>query len=160
LSVHYDASIELLSDFHQDKATHISDHIQEWNTCKRLIIAYIPPDFLLEWFLKSLLPYISKDVSTSRVKYEEEAIFKSQQLNLIYAQSGILYEIIFDAPRSNYDPRQNTGPHSDGIIGSAHAKYIDLVINQFKDLSVIQPIVGQALASSSTPTQTTDGHSV
>jgi hypothetical protein len=52
-------------DFHQDKATHISDHIQEWHRWKRLIKAYIPPEFLLEWFLKSLLPYISKDVSTS-----------------------------------------------------------------------------------------------
>jgi hypothetical protein len=30
LSVHYDVDIELLSAFHQDKATHILDHIQEW----------------------------------------------------------------------------------------------------------------------------------
>jgi hypothetical protein len=64
-SVCYDVGIELLSAFRQDKATHISDHIQEWHTRKRLIKAYIPLEFLLEWFLKSLLPYISKDVSTS-----------------------------------------------------------------------------------------------
>jgi hypothetical protein len=88
---------------------HISDHIQEWHRWKRLIKSYIPPEFLLEWFLKSLLPYISKDVSTSRVTSEEEAIFKAQQLDLIYAQSGMLYEILPDAPRSNYDPRKNLG---------------------------------------------------
>jgi hypothetical protein len=116
-----------MSALHQDKATHISDHIQEWHRWKRLIKAYIPPEFLLEWFLKSLLPYISKDVSTSGVTSEEEAIFKSQQLDLIYAQSGMLYKILPDTPRSNYDPRQNLGPHADGIIGSANVKSTDLV---------------------------------
>jgi hypothetical protein len=30
LSVRYNASIKFLLAFHQDKATHISDHIQEW----------------------------------------------------------------------------------------------------------------------------------
>jgi hypothetical protein len=44
LSVRYDAGIELLSTFHQDRATHISDHIQEWHRWKRLIKAYIPPN--------------------------------------------------------------------------------------------------------------------
>jgi hypothetical protein len=109
LSVCYDASIEILSAFHQDKATHILDHIQEWHRQKRLIKAYIPLEFLLEWFLKSLQPYISKDVSTSGVTSEEEVIFKSHQLDIIYAQSGMLYKILPDAPRSRYDPRQKPG---------------------------------------------------
>jgi hypothetical protein len=94
-----------------------------------LIKAYIPPEFLLEWFLKYLLPYISKDVSTSGVTSEEEAIFKAKKLDLIYAQSGMLYEILPNAPRSNYDPRKNLEPHADGIIGSANVKSIDLVTN-------------------------------
>jgi hypothetical protein len=127
--VHYDVGIELLSSFHQDKAMNISDHIQEWHRQKRLIKAYIPPEFFLEWFLKSLLPYISKDVSTFEVKSKEEVIFKSQQLDLIYAQSRMLYEILPNASRSNYDPKQKLGPHVDGIIGSANAKSIDLVTN-------------------------------
>jgi hypothetical protein len=59
---------------------------------------------MLGWFLKSLLPYISKDVSKYRVTSEEESIFKYQQLDIIYAQFGMLYEIIVDAPRSNYKP--------------------------------------------------------
>ena len=75
LPVCYDASTKLLSKFWQDKATHISDHIQEWHRRKRLIKGNIPHKFLLEWFLKSLLPYIAKDVSKSRVMNEEHDIF-------------------------------------------------------------------------------------
>jgi hypothetical protein len=143
----------------QDKSTHISDHIKEWHKRKRLIKSYIPPEFLLEWFLKSLLPYISKDVSTSRVTSEEEAIFKAQQLDLIYAQSRMLYEIIPDTPQSNYDPRQKPGPHADDIIGSTNAKTTDLVMNQLKYLSLNPYVAGQATTSSST-TPSVDVHSV
>ena len=70
---------------------------------KRMIKANIPPEFLLEWFLKSLFSYISKDVSTSGVATVEEAILRDQQLNLIYVHSQIICEIIPDAPRSNMD---------------------------------------------------------
>jgi len=84
-----------------------------------MIKASIPPEFLLEWFLKSLLPYISKDISTFGVTTEEEAIVKAQQLNLIYSQSGILYEIIPDAPRYNTDSlKSKFRPHADVILGS------------------------------------------
>ena len=78
LPVCYDTITEILSTFRQDKATHISDHIEEWCRWKRMIKAFIPPEFLLEWFLKSLLPYIVKDVSTSVVKNKDQAIFRAQ----------------------------------------------------------------------------------
>jgi hypothetical protein len=78
---------------------HISDHIQYWCRWKRLTKAYIPPEFLLDRFLKFLFPYISKDVSTSGLTSKEEAIVKSQQLDLIYAQSGMLYKILPDVPQ-------------------------------------------------------------
>jgi hypothetical protein len=123
LSICYDANIEIFPTLCQDKSMHISDHIQEWHRWKRLIKAYTPPEFFLEWFLNSLFPYISKDVSTSGVTSEQEFIFKPQQLDLIYAQYGMLYKII-------HDPRQNHGPRVDGIIGSINAKYTDLVKNQ------------------------------
>ena len=74
LSVCYDVGTELLSTFRQDKTTHILDHIQEWRRWKWLIKDFIPPEFLLEWFLKYLLPYIAKDVSTSGVQNEEHDI--------------------------------------------------------------------------------------
>jgi hypothetical protein len=125
--VRYDAGIELLSGFCQEKSTHISDHIQEWRTQKRFIKAYIPLEFLLEWFLKSLQPYISKDVSTFRFTTKEEAIFKFQQLDLIYSQSGMLYKIISNALRSKCHPRNNPRPNADVIVGSANVKYVDLM---------------------------------
>ena len=71
LHVWYDGDTNLFSTFRWDKATHISDLIQEWRRWKRLIKATILPEFLLEWFLKSLLSYISKEVSTSGVTNEE-----------------------------------------------------------------------------------------
>ena len=107
---------------------HISDQIQEWRRQKRLIKAFILPKFLLEWFLKSLFPYIAKDVSTSEVQNEEQAIFRAQEVDLIYAQSGLLYEIIPNAPRSSFDPKVKPGPHADGIVGCTSAKPADSVV--------------------------------
>jgi hypothetical protein len=159
LSVRYDVGIEILSNFSQDKSTHISNHIQEWYRWKRLIKAYIPPEFLLECFLKYLLPYILKNISTSGVTSEEEYIFKSQQLDLIYTQYGMLCEIILDASRSNYDPRQNPRNYVDSIIDSTNDYTMDLVTNQLKDLSLNQFVAGQATTSSST-TSSTDVHYV
>jgi hypothetical protein len=84
---------------------------------------------MLKWFIKSLFPYISKDVSTSGVTSEEEVVFKTQQVDLIYAKFGMLYEILPSTPWSNYDPRKNHGPRADGIISSANAKSTNLVKN-------------------------------
>jgi hypothetical protein len=138
LPIHYDAGLELLSTLRQDTATHISDHIQEWRRRKRLIKTPIPPNFLLEWFLKSFHAPISKDIATSRVTAEEEPIFTVQQLDLIYAQSGMLYHILLDAPQSTYDPRQKLGAHADDILGSANVKFVDSLTNQLKELSLSQ----------------------
>ena len=71
-----------------------------------------------------------KDVSTSEVQNEDQAIFSAQQLDLIYAQSGLLYEIIPNSPRSNFDPEFKTRPHVNGIVGSANIKPVDLVTKQ------------------------------
>ena len=127
LPVCYDVSTKILLTFRQDKSTHISDHIQEWHRWKRLIKAFIPPEFLLEWFLKSLLPYITKDVSIFKVQNEDQAIFRGQELDLIYPQFGLLYEIIPNAPRSNFDPKIKPGPHAYGIVGSTSSKLEDSV---------------------------------
>ena len=159
LPVHYDVGIELLSTFWQDTSTHTSDHIQEWHRRKRLIKAFIPPKFLLEWFLKSLLPYIAKDVSTSGVQNEEQAIVRAQELDLIYAQSGLLYEIIPNAPLSSFDPKVKPGPHANGIVGCASVKPVDSVAKQVSQLSLNQYASIQATASSQ-PAQTTNVLSV
>ena len=69
-----------------------------------------------------------KDVSTFRVQNEDQAIFRAQELDLIYAQSRHLYEIIPNAPRSNFDPKIKPGPHADGIVGSTSTKPVNSVM--------------------------------
>ena len=90
LPVRYDTGTELLANFSQTKADHIYDHIQEWRCRKSLIKVPVPPAFLLEWFLKSLVQQLSKDVATLGVFSEEDAIMRAQQLELIYSQSSLL----------------------------------------------------------------------
>ena len=73
---------------------------------------------------------------------------------MIYAQSGLLYEIIPNAPHSSFDPKVKPGPHADGIVGCASAKPADSVAKQASHLSINQSALGQAMASSQ-PAQTT-----
>lgn len=144
---------ELLANFKQDKATHISNHIQEWWRWKWLIKAYILNEFLLEWFLKSLQPYISNDVSLSRVFSEEQAIFRAQKLELIYSQSGVLNKNLPDAPHSKLDlSKTKLGPHGDGIIGSIDSGAASL-LNQLQQLSIQSASSGQATPSVPTSSQ-------
>jgi hypothetical protein len=111
----------------------------------------IPTAFLLEWLLKSLHPPISKDVATSGVSNKEEAIFRAQQLDLIYAQSGTLYHLLPEASQSNYDPRKKLRPHADGIVGSTNVNPAD---------STTKSVGGSASSGSSKATQSADVHSM
>jgi hypothetical protein len=72
----------------------------------------------------------------------------------------MLYEILPDARRSNYDPRQNLRPHADGIVGFANVKYADSVTSHLKELSINQSVGGPASSVSSNPTQSVDVHFV
>jgi hypothetical protein len=85
LPMRYDSDTKLLANIDKTKAEHISDHIQELRCRKSLIKVKVPLDFFLEWFLKSLVPYISKNIATSRVFLEEEDIMRAQQIQLIYS---------------------------------------------------------------------------
>jgi hypothetical protein len=68
---------------------------------------------------------------------EEDAIMRSQQLELIYSQSGLLYKIFLDAPMSILDKtRQQAGPHVDGVVGSAQANPTEHLAKQLKQLSI------------------------
>ena len=91
----------------------------------------------------------------SVVQNEDQVIFRAQELDLIYAQSGLLYEIIPNAPRSNFDPKVKPGPHADGIVGCTSTKPAESVVKQVSQLSINQSMSGQA-ASSSQPTQSTN----
>ena len=112
--------------------------------------ATIPLEFLLEWFLKSLFPYISKDVSTSGEMNEEDAILRAQQLDLIYSQYRILYEIIPEAPRPSHDAKKpKPGPHADGVVGSVNSPTIESLAKQLHQLFVKKYMVEVVKASPS-----------
>ena len=72
---------------------------------------------------------------------------------MIYALSGLLYEIIPNALCSNFKPKVKPRPHADGIVGCVSAKPADSVEKQVSQLSINQSTSGQAMASSQ-PTQT------
>jgi hypothetical protein len=133
----YNVDTELFSNFEKTKANHISDHIREWKHQKRLIKVQVPPAFLLEWFLKSLVNFVAKDITTSRVFLEEEVIMRVQKLEWIYSQSNMLYEIFLDAPWSILNKaKKKFGPHADGILGSTQVNSIDLLSNKFQKLLI------------------------
>ena len=55
---------------------------------------------------------------------EEQLIQSSQQMDLIYSQSGTLYDLIPLAARPTSDPaRPSKEPHTDGVIGSVSQIY-------------------------------------
>ena len=72
----------------------------------------------------------------------------------------MLYKILLDTPRSNYDPRQNYRPHANEIVGSANVKSADSVTSHLKELSLNQSIGGPTSSVSSNPTQSEDVHSM
>jgi hypothetical protein len=161
LPVRYDADTELLANFEHTTADHILDHIREWRRRKSVIKVPVPPAFLLEWFLKSLVTQLSKDVATSGVFFEEDAIMRTQQFELIYSQSGLLYNILPDAPQSILDKtRQRVGPHADGIVGSAQTKTTEQLSKQLQQVSIQHSAASQTTALAAPPTQTSEVHSV
>jgi hypothetical protein len=120
LPIRHDNGLELLSEFKQTSATHIADHIHEWRRRRGLCKAETTKQQCLDWFLRSLVPLLAKDVASTFPQSEEEAISKAQQYDLIYAQSGYLYTVLPDAPRPVPFGQDKPGmSHSaDGLIGT------------------------------------------
>ena len=77
LPIRYETGTELLTSLHQTTSIHISDHIHEWRRRRRLIKVVIPNHLLAEWFTKSLLPQIARDVAMGGIVTEEEAIARA-----------------------------------------------------------------------------------
>jgi hypothetical protein len=125
LPIHYEMGTEILSSFKKNKATHISDHIHEWRRRRRLIKLDLPDQLLAEWFTKSFMNDISKDISMGGVVTEEQAISRAQYLDLVYSQMGTLYDLLPDAPRPSTTTTSTTPTTShavDGVIGTFHAQ--------------------------------------
>jgi hypothetical protein len=82
-------------------------------------------------------------------------------LELIYSQSSLLYEILPDVPCSILDKtRQRTGPHADGIVGSAQTKPAEKLMKQLQQLSIQHTTANQTTVLATPPTQTLDVHNV
>ena len=127
LPIRYETGTELLTNFKQMTATHISDHIHEWRRHRRMVKTYVPDQLLAEWFIKSLLPSIIEDVAMGGVITEEQVIARAQYLDLIYTQSDTLYDKIPNAPRLEFSvpppPKSNKDSHAgDGVIGTTSMK--------------------------------------
>jgi hypothetical protein len=89
-----------------------------------LIKVTIHDQLLVEWFTKFLLTPISCDVSMGGVVTEEESIAQAQYLDLVYSQSGMLYELIPNAPHTSIDPsKPSSMKHADGVIGIVKTQY-------------------------------------
>jgi hypothetical protein len=85
LPIRHDTGLELLSKFKQITAIRITDHIHECRRRRSLCKAETTKEKHLDWFLKSLVSVITKDVASTFPHSEEESISKAQQFNLIYA---------------------------------------------------------------------------
>ena len=85
LPVKYDEGVEILLSCRQSTATHISDHIHEWRRCRSLCKIQLDDRIFLDWFLKTLLPPIAKEIASEHPQSEEQTILKAQQFDLIYS---------------------------------------------------------------------------
>jgi hypothetical protein len=86
---------------------------------------------------------------------------RAQQFELIYSQSGLLYNILPDAPHSILDKtRQRVGPHVDGIAGSAQTKPAEKLTKQLQQLSIQHTVASQTTALVAPPTKTSKVHTV
>jgi hypothetical protein len=124
LPIRYDTGTEILTSFKQTKGTHISDHIHEWRRRRRLIKLELPDQLLAEWFTKSFVNEIGKDIAMGGVVTEEQAISRAQYLDLVYSQTGTLYDLLPELPHPGTSSTSTTPAAShaaDGVIGTAQA---------------------------------------
>jgi hypothetical protein len=88
-----------------------------------MIKVVIPDMLLVEWFTKSLLLPIARDLAMCGVVTGEQSIARAQYLDLVYSQSGTLYDFPPNVARANTDPsKTSSSSHADGVIGSIRSK--------------------------------------
>jgi hypothetical protein len=86
---------------------------------------------------------------------------RAQQLELIYSQSGMIYESLPDTPQSTFNKnKQKFEPHSDDIVGSSRNKSTYQLSNQLQQLLIQQTVANQTPSSPAPLTQTSDVHSL
>ncbi len=77
LSVHYEIGTYLLTSLKQDTTTHISNHLHEWRCRHQLIKFEIADQLLTEWFTKSFVAPIARDIAMGGCITKEQAIARA-----------------------------------------------------------------------------------
>jgi len=88
-----------------------------------LVKTFVHNQFLVEWFISSLLPSITGDVAKGGVVTEERVISHAQCLDLIYTQSNMLYDKIPNSLQPSNTVPQPPSKEShfvNGMIGSSN----------------------------------------
>ena len=77
----------------------------------------------MDWFLRSLLPPIGKDVALHFPQTEEAGLQLALKYDLIYAQTGYVYTVLPDLPRLG-DANAPGAPHvADNMVGAISHTY-------------------------------------
>jgi hypothetical protein len=108
------------SEFKQTSTTHIADHIHEWHRRRSLCKAEATKQQCLNWFLKSLVSLLAKDVATTFPQSEEEAIDKANSSNsFIHSQDTyIQYYLMPSRPMPFGQDKPGMSHSVDGLIGT------------------------------------------
>jgi len=101
MSICYETETKILTTLCQNTSTHIFNHIHGLRRRTRLVNAPISYKLLDGLFCKYILPTIEKYVTFSGAIVEEQVIFRSQHLDIIYHNLGMLYELIPNAPHTS-----------------------------------------------------------
>jgi len=75
--------------------------------------------------MKSFVNDISRDITMGGVVTEEQAISRAQYLDLVYSQTGTLYDLLPNAPHPSTSATSTTPAAShavDDVIGTFHAQ--------------------------------------
>jgi len=110
----------------------------------------IPDQLLADWFTKSLLPHIARDVAMGGTVTKEQDISCAQYLDLVYSQSDTLYDSIPNAPRPSTHPNpvSTTTSHVvDGVVGSVTQENKGKPLNPYK----VIPVTTQVTTATTSP---------
>lgn len=156
----YENDSHFLTSLKQDTTTHIFDHIHEWRHWRCLTKFEFPDDLLTQWFTKSFVNKIATNVAMGGCVTEDQDIARAEYLDLVYSQSGTLYEMFLDAPRPSSDPTTSKSPDVppvDGVIGSVSQTSTK---TSSKQKSVSEIGSNNPSKISSNPSKTSEGHVV
>lgn len=109
----------------------------------------------MNWFTKSLLPQIAKDVAMSGEVTKDQDIHHAQHLDFIYSQVGMLYNIIPHAPRYSKETlRLTPRPHANGVVGSTSSIASTQFVGKLSQMTLSDNPTNASSVKASTATST------